>query len=266
MSTSVQFLNIASLIPLAQADLHADDPFGVSTTRAKAGSAGYYVDAFGFRQFRYVRNQQGSAVTVGTVMRKALDSTAATCTVPTPTSCSIAANTSAVANAWVGRILIDETAAAAGAAPEGESAIIIASNTTTQIGLDPRLPFSTAMATGDLLRIKTPGWHVITATTSVFAALTAGVVVGRDGISNGNHGWVQNHGYCPIVSLDTALVTVGMAAYNGVQAGKVIGFATTARHLMLGRFAASAGATNSGFTPVDLTLGAGGGVIVDDEA
>jgi hypothetical protein len=100
----------------------------------------------------------------------------------------------------------------AGAAPEGQSSIV-ADNTATKITMEADYPFSVALAANDDLELLAT-WQVEDAAASDEAWTVAGVVVGNDGISDGNYGWVQIEGAVS-ADIDTALVTDGDALIAG---------------------------------------------------
>lgn len=248
MSLTTQFLNIASLLPLAQADLNADDV----APRSALGTTGIYLDNFGLRMFRYVKNVRGSALGFGEVAIRVADITVASITSGTTTS--ITKTAGFTANANVGKILVYETNnTTPGAAPEGQSALITA-NTADVLTLDANLPLSAAPNAADSIRIRAP-WHADAAGAAALAVDVLGVVVGSGGITNGNFGWLQFQGYCPLTAVTAAAIAAGATVITGATA-KVKTIGAGAANTAVGYAAGATAATNAGKAPVILTLGA----------
>ena len=185
------FLHLGNMIPVGNEDLNADH----LNPKHKLGQLSFQVDAYGFRVFEYCRNMSGSAVAQGELQKRIADATIANITSGTTTS---AVTTGLTAGAYVGRICyVDDNADSAGAAPEGESAPIVA-NSTTVIQTDPGRPFSAALAVNDDLRIVSFN-HLNDAADGDLAAAVKGVAVGKNGVSSNYYGWWQRYGSCPDV-------------------------------------------------------------------
>lgn len=258
MSLLRSYNNISNLVPLAGPDLDANDkPLSSSvvfggTMRAKPGQEGFYVDDFGIRYFRYVQNRSGAARAMGDVLRRIAD-----VAFSGPTAATVSKITKAgafTANAHPGKILVYETNASAGAAPEGESAIIV-SNTADVLQLDANYPFSAVpgIAGGDNYRIISPQWHGDVAGAAVVARDVLGVVVGKNGIDDGNFGWIQFHGICPLVAVSAAGITQGVAIVTAAS-GKVQTIGANAANTVIGYSLATIAATNAGKYPMFIGL------------
>ena len=96
-----------------------------------------------------------------------------------------------------------DTAAVAGAAPEGESSIV-ASNTATVVTLEPDYAYSVALAVNDDIELMST-YQVEDAADGDEAWTVAGIVMGIDGISDGNYGWIHVEGVTPCQSAASAV-------------------------------------------------------------
>lgn len=193
MSTGNSYLRVGHLLPVIGPELNAND----LTPQYRPGQISLVQDAYGFRVLQYCRNQSGSAQARGELAKKVADVTVSNITSGTTTSFTKAA--SLTADIHVGRILhVDDNDDTAGAAPEGESAPIV-SNTAAVATVDSDYPFSVALAANDDIRSFTPGWHVTDSADADLAKECVGVVVGKDGISDGYYGFYQQYGLNPLV-------------------------------------------------------------------
>jgi hypothetical protein len=113
-------LNMSNIIPLGYPDVNADDT--PANARFKPGAIGFFVDNFGMKYLRYIRNMRGSAFVLGDVVRRIADVTVASIT--SGTVSSITKTSGFTANAHSGKLMIYETASVAGAVPEGETGLI----------------------------------------------------------------------------------------------------------------------------------------------
>jgi len=244
--------NLSNVVALGYPDINADD----SLQRFKLGQMGFFVDDYGMRALRYVKNVRGSALALGDVVIKVADVTVASIT--SGTVSSITKTSGFTANAHIGKVLIYETASVAGAAPEGESAIIV-SNDANTLQLDANYPLSAAPVATSSIRIWGP-WHADIAGAAALAENVLGCVVGANGISNGNFGWVQYDGVHPLTKIDpAAAIAAGALVITG--AGIVVTIGVAAANKVVGySLAAAAVTTNAGKYPIMWTLGARGGV------
>ena len=238
------YFNLSSLLPLAAADLEADN-----LAQAYApGSFGIYVDAYGPRFLQYIKNADSIALTLGMFVARAADVTKSAVTSGTTSSVTTSGLT---ADAHVGKVLIDETAAVAGAAPEGESGIIV-SNSTTLIKIDPAYPFSVAPG-ADNVRIRSVFHGIANASATVKSRDVLGAVVAANGISVGNFGWVQFGGVHPLAkNLTNAAITNGAAVIGTTTAGAANVSSSSGVDILLGRALCTIASTNAGKNPMDI--------------
>lgn len=197
-----QFLRVGMLIPIAGSDLNADD----KTPGFRPGGLSFVIDAFGPRIFQYVRNQSGSVIAQGDVVRKVADVTAVNITSGTTTSATkVAAFT---ADKHEGMLLyVDDNDSAAGGAPEGEVSVIV-SNTADVATVDSNRKFTVALAVNDDVRVVAT-YHAEDAVDNDPASRVLGCVVGEDGVTDKQYGWVQNHGIHPAVLHTAVAVAAG---------------------------------------------------------
>jgi hypothetical protein len=197
------FLNLGHLSGLGMADLNRDDV----TPYQRPGTIAWVVDAFGPRIVKYIRNVSGSAMAKGSLAAYASDGANVKST--TITNITSGTTTSFVtsgltADRHVGMIsYVLDTAAVAGAAPEGESSIV-AKNTATVVNLEPDYAYSAALAANDDLELIAT-YQVEASAAADEAWTVAGVVLGKDGISNMGYGWVQCEGVTPATSASSAV-------------------------------------------------------------
>ncbi len=189
-------LNLSNLVGMGMAGIDTD----TSDTQHYPGSLYFCVDAFGPRILKYGRNRNGSAITRGEL--QSLVSDDQTAAIATTITNAVAAGSSTTSVETTGLTANDHDGMlcycldnddSAGAAPEGETAIV-ASNTTTIVTLEANYPFSTAIAVNDDLELIA-NWQGTDSADGDLAIAVLGVVVGRDGISDGNYGWYQTYGY-----------------------------------------------------------------------
>ena len=162
------------------------------------------------------------------------------------------------ANAYKGYLLIDETEATAGAAPEGQIGVIT-SNTTTTVNIDANYPFSVAPSVGAALRIKANSYHANTSAAADTCQYLQGVVVGTSGITTNYYGWVQFDGVCPYACVTGAAITANGPIMSAVHSVAGAGFALDNTSSNTGCIAGwcmkTVAAANSLAAPVRLTLG-----------
>lgn len=174
-----------------------------TTAKEPKGAVRWTFDpVFGYRGFQYVRfDQSGGATKDNICSYRGLISVTATGAGSTTSVTAIGLTADILAD---GIIVCLDDAGAAGAVPEGENARI-ASNTTTQINLDPNDAFSAATATSDTFRVLLP-FAVVDAASGDTAATVAGVVMATQ--SQYSWGWVQFAGFHPTVSTVAAGTTI----------------------------------------------------------
>ena len=236
-------LNLASLTSHSMADLNSD----TSITQGRAGSLFFAVDAYGPRIFMYVRNRNGADITQGELMSYLSDTatpkvgrttseTAGAGQVASTTVITVASLTAGDHDGALCNILNND--ATAGALPEGETSIV-ANNTATVVTVESDYPYSSNVLLSDTIELIS-NWQVHDATVDDEAWTVAGVVMGRDGISNGNYGWIQIEGICS-VDIDTAAVTEGDALNAAANAmADVAGAGGVQLHIAVGMAAVTA--------------------------
>ena len=204
-SASTLVLQSASLTGRGVPDFNSDS----EKPLANPGVMYFFHDRYGPRIAQYIRNRSGSAFAMGelaALLSDAVGDSATSVANITAGSTTSATASSLTANNHDGMICyVLDNADSAGAAPEGEASIV-ASNTATVITLEPKAPLSTALAVNDDLELIA-NYQCHDSADGDHAVKVAGVVLGKDGISDGNYGWVQNHG--PVMAnITTAATTV----------------------------------------------------------
>lgn len=250
-----------SLVPPAQADLDAND----KSSRAEVGGVTFAVDQFGIRVFQYVRNKSGSAMVMGDVVSKVADVTITDINSPFGTTFINKTGAGLTVDAHIGKILYCKSGGATAlTAPNGESGIIVA-NSATKVSIDEARPFSAAPVVDADFEIITPGWHVEDSADTDPARDVRGVVVGRDGIDDGNYGWVQNYGICPVAAVTSVAIVAGRGIVVDAKAFKEVAGgaapAITAVDLICGYALGTVPTTSSGKALVFLTLFSGAGIV-----
>ncbi len=158
---------------------------------------------FGLRGFQYVRFDQSGGATAGQLQSYIAVKAINNITAGTTTSITTSGLT---ADIYVDGLLVClDDAGGAGAAPEGESGIVVA-NTATLVTIATADAFSVAPAVNDDFVIYLP-WAVDDSADGDAAHMVAGVVMGAP--DQYDYGWVQFFGVHPgvdAVAAGTALV------------------------------------------------------------
>jgi len=211
LTTTAAMLHLGNLLSVGGTDLTA-----TSTSPAhKLGSLSIQMDAFGYhRIFRYVRLML--AGTPGLVFDRVALVTGTTDSTGTTTSAIDA--TIFTAGDEVGKIF--QVNVASGAAPEGETALIV-SNTTTTLRFDPGYPLSVAAASG----ITFSDWGVAHYDAGALASNNincAGILMGTPVAKD--YGWCQVQGFHPAVQVDpnSAAITTNAAGQMGATSFVVL--------------------------------------------
>lgn len=218
-------------------DLHANDlnprgytPGGIFFANHPAGP----------KLVQYIQNRSGSAYVQGALVSSLGDNDGKT---QITSSGAAGVNTTSwyttsglTANAHVGGLsYVVNSLAAAGAAPEGEESIV-AANTATVVNLDPNLPYSATVTSGDTIDLCGT-YNSEAAAAGDLASVVLGVTVGKNGIDNGNYGWVCKQGHCAnaLIKASTALTQndaliadtgrLGPAAGGSAAANLQVGYA-----------------------------------------
>lgn len=206
------YLDLRHITGLSGGDLELD-----SARRSGGFQPGQPVwmhDAFGLRLFVYIQNRDtAGAFTRGMITSRMggnNGTTAVTASTATTTSISFAA-AALTTNQHVGAIALIGGLAASTAATEGEASIVV-SNSSSQINMDGRFPYSAAPVASQVANLIGT-YNVHRSVSADTNTTTQGVVIARNGISTGNFGFVQGIGFCPRVEKDTlttnALFTTG---------------------------------------------------------
>lgn len=247
---SATLLRPGLLLAMTYADMQADH---VNPIHAP-GQFGLVRDAFGVRIMKYMHNMAASAANavMGGLYSRAANVTPTQATGGTTTSLVFNAS-SFTASALINRLAYVVTnGTTAGAAPEGESAVITANSTTT-LTLDSAYPLSAAPnATGDTIIVYSL-FDFIKAASGDLDHNVFGIAVATNGITNANWGVLQQFGYCPNAKcLSSAVLTVAKALIAGTE--QVTVSATSADNLLVGFAPVTANSTNRGFALVHLNV------------
>ena len=201
-TTTDLVLKIGSITGLGQG-INTDDPD--TGTTARPGTLRILVDAYGYRILQYVKNTTASAAALGELLSKVANTAVSNITAG---SVRQATTTGLTANAHDGRLCyVTDNDDSAGAAPEGETSVV-KNNSTTIIDMEFDMPFSVALAANDDLTLIS-NWQGADAADGDLAVNVLGVVLGNQGISTLQFGWVQKEGYCPGVDALSGAITAG---------------------------------------------------------
>lgn len=195
------FLGLTHINPVAQGELGADSQFA----EHRPGTMSMMMSDFGPVMYKYTRDQQGS-MSRGELARRVAAVTGIVTTVAGETNdvTHLADTTNFTAVDEEGKICeITNNDASAGAAPEGEVAVII-KNTTTQLTFNPDFPLTTAPLIADTYR-NTTFFHMEDSAAGDFAYAVLGVVM--EDRTEDYYGWVQFYGWNPGTLYTTAAVT-----------------------------------------------------------
>jgi len=198
------FVNVQSLSGIAGSDLNADELD--SSISQNPGRIAFISDAFGFRVFRFTRTQQSGGMSKGELAKRVTDVTGTVTNVAGELNDTthLADTTNFTADNEVGKLcVITDDNGGAGAAPEGEVAIVTA-NTTTQLILDNQYPFSAAVAVSDTYTNLAVNLHD-DSTDGDLAIDVQGLVMADR--SADRWGWNQIYGFNPGALYTTAAVT-----------------------------------------------------------
>lgn len=226
--------NVGTIIPMGVSDIEADDAqdaAGRPTTGTAKGQLSLLRDDFGARIFRYMHNMNGAVTLVGGLYSRAADVSIASIDAGS-TTLLIKKAAGFTANALIGRAMYYKTnATTAGAAPEGETAII-ASNTAGQLVLNANRPLTATPNAADAVVVYSLFDFIASASGNLVQDVF-GIALARNGISNGNWGVVQCYGYCPDAKFKA---TTALAAGKALKADteQVSASSTTAVSQLIG--------------------------------
>ena len=187
------YLDLRHITGLSGADLE------VNVTSAKGFAAGqpiWMYDAIGLRMFTLVQNRTSAAMVRGQLVSRLGNNngvTIVTNSVATTTQITfgLAALTT---NAHVGSVayISSVSAPAATVVAEGEASVVV-SNASNAVNMDPRYPYSAAPTAATLCQVLGT-YNAEAAATNDTNLTCMGAVMGQNGISTGNFGFVQSVG------------------------------------------------------------------------
>ena len=250
----------ALLTPVGVGDLNRDASV---PTGFDPGQAFFARSPWGIRMYKSVQNRHTALVVKGALLRAYGGNTGYT---QITTSGAAAANTKLkattsglTAGVYQGAgFYVQNSVAGAGVAPEGEDAVV-AGNSTTEVFIEPGMPLTAVVTPGDFINLHSVYAGEVAAVGDLAYAVL-GVVVGANGISVGNYGFVAVHGYTPN-TLVKAATAMGLGEPIIADVGRVASAAvagTAAANLHLGTFRHAVQADSvSDKTSVLLTLGLG---------
>ncbi|HSE57600.1 MAG TPA: hypothetical protein VLA99_02770 [Nitrospiraceae bacterium] len=221
------YFRLGHLSGLGMAEINSDS----ATPLAKEGTVAFVTDAFGPRILKYCKalnaTAKGELMAYCSDGANVISTSVANITSGTTTSAVTSGLTADRHNGMICFVL--DNADSAGAAPEGEMGIV-ADNTATAITLDPAYPLSTALAVNDDLELIAT-YQVEDAADGDEAWTVAGIVLGKDGISASQYGWVQQFGVTPALHTTNAI-----AEGDPVVAGAAVvdAFGTDGQELWVG--------------------------------
>lgn len=198
---------LKTLTPIGLEDMKEDDGKG---DRNVPGGLVFLQSPWGPKVFRYVQNKHSATVAHGALLSCVGDANgitqittsggAAVNTTVKATTSGLVSGKHAGSSAYV-----ENSVASAGAAPEGEESLVV-SNTATVVNIDPRLPFSATITSGDTIDLIGLYTAELSAIGDVAHAVL-GVVIPDAGIRVDKWGWVQTQGHCAsaLVKAATAL-------------------------------------------------------------
>lgn len=228
--------NFALMHAVGLGDLDTDSPVARGLN---PGACVWTHTPWGMRLLRFVQNRHTAAVVKGALLSAVGDTDG-----KTQVAAAGAAGLNTTVKATVvgatadihqgGGIYILNSTIGAGTPPEGEDSIV-ASNTTTTIYVEVGNPFSATITPTDTINLYGTYNSQLSAQGDQAYAVQ-GVVIGKNGISSGNFGFVARNGYTPntLVVAATALTqndpliadvgrvgpALGTASVGGLHIGK----------------------------------------------
>ena len=157
---------------------------------------------FGLRGFQYLRCDQSGGCTAGQVQSRRANVSAGSITAGTTTTITTSGLTADIL--VDGILVVTDDAGGAGAAPEGESARVVA-NTATKITIHSDDAFSAAVASSDTATIILP-WAVDDSADGDTAEMVRGVAMTDH--DQYDYGWFQFYGIHPKVAITTAALPI----------------------------------------------------------
>lgn len=198
------YLNVGNLLSVGQSALNSDD----ASAKYTPGAISIQVDAFGLRVFRYGRTQQSGGMSKGELSARLGDVTGTVTAAvgEVNDTLHLSDTTNFTADNEIGKVChITDNNDSAGAAPEGEVAVVVANTASIQT-FDPNYPLSTAVAVSDTYRNYSVYHHDDSADGDLAINILGIVMADR---SAAYYGWLQMYGLNPGALLTTSAVTAG---------------------------------------------------------
>ena len=213
MAAGDYFLNLGHLTGLSMSDVNGDD----ATPQMAPGTIAIVRDMLGPRILKYVKalatHTRGALVSKpGAVdgIEEVDDITAGSTTSATKTGRTAGDDTGKLCSCY-------DNADSAGAAPEGEFSII-RTNTASVMSMETDMPFSVALAVDDDLALIGT-YQAEASADGDYAHAVQGVVVGVNGITDNQYGWVQCDGITKATLKSEALTKNGGLVADTSQLG-----------------------------------------------
>lgn len=226
---SNQTFGFALLQPIGMGDLNTNSatPRGLNP-----GASVWTHTPWGLLLVRYVQNRDVAVVkgalmsAVGDVNGKTQITSSGAAAVNTTTKITTSGLT-ASAHVGGGAYILNNTTGT-GTAPEGEDSIVV-SNSTTEVIIDARHPYSATTVSGDTINLYGTYNSQLSADGDQAFAVQ-GVVMGKDGITAGNFGFVARNGYVPntLLKAATALTQSDALVADAGRVGPAAGSADVA--------------------------------------
>jgi hypothetical protein len=195
-------LHVGHLFSFAGSTLTADD----LNPAVKPGTLSFVVDAFGRRVFMYGRTRQAGGQSKGELCARLADVTGTVTAAAgeVNSTSQLAATTVFTAGVEEGKLcIITDDAGGAGAAPEGEVAVIT-DNTASQLTFDPGYRLTVAPAVSDTFRDYSVWAHDDSADGDLAINIMGIVMADR---TAAYYGWTQIYGLNPGALYTTTAVT-----------------------------------------------------------
>ncbi len=207
------------------------------TQKANLGDIIYLRDKLGSRYLKYNRSVATAAMAQGKITAKFGDANGLTAITNILSGSTIHAVTSGLtAGTFEGGLCyVRDVNAVAGAAPEGEVAIV-KQNSTTRIDFDDKYPLSAALAVNDDLTIEARNTVILSASGDNVNRVSGAIVA--ESVAVADYFWTQFSGLCRVVTEATIAPLVGAQAMcAATTAGAVDGVgASTAFVDVIGYF------------------------------
>lgn len=252
MAQGDYWINLKHLTGLGQSAINGDD----ATPQASPGTIVFAHDRFGFMIMKYCYFVNAMAVGELASRYGGVNGTTVV-TNQTGTTTTSVTTTGLTANAHKGAIVyVHDDTGGAGAAPEGEVSVA-ASNTTTVVTLESDLPLSAALASGDDVTLIST-YAVEDSADGDLSITVQGIVLGANGVSASQYGWLLMEGFRKAKATTNAITT-----FNPVVAGAnlIDAFGSDGQELWVGTSLGTYATDNVATTlPVRLNLFTAAGI------